>query len=399
MITLFSDPISMSASTNDSMPQKAQAEIQAHRPIRVLCATLFGDRPEAAQFIGLHRAGCDVTVYCMPQCPFIEAFRAAGMRVIPEGFRGRFDRRAIWRLRQELGRREYDVVHLLHNRPVSNGLRALKGFPRPRVVVYRGTVGHVSPWSPLSWYRYLNPRIDRVVCVSEAVRQYFLGLRLGAYAFPRQKPVTIYKGHELAWYAGPPTDLAEFDIPADAFVVGCVANMRPRKGVEVLVDAFGRLPESLPIYLLLVGSMDSAALDRAIAHNRNTARIRKVGYRRDAPAIIAGCSVSVLTTLRGEGLPKTVVEAMARGVPPIVTNAGGSPELVEHGRSGLVVPPGDPAALAAAILELYDQPALRAELGAAAQRRIATDFSSVTTVQRTLDLYRELLQEPRGGGA
>jgi glycosyltransferase involved in cell wall biosynthesis len=90
---------------------------------------------------------------------------------------------------------------------------------------------------------------------------------------------------------------------------------------------------------------------------------------------------------------------MARGVPPIVTNAGGSPELVEHRRSGLVVSPGDPAALAAAILELYEQPALRAALGAAAQRRIATDFSSATTVQRTLDLYRELLQEPRGGAA
>ncbi|HSG63397.1 MAG TPA: glycosyltransferase family 4 protein, partial [Gammaproteobacteria bacterium] len=207
---------------------------------------------------------------------------------------------------------------------------------------------------------------------------------------------TIYKGHELAWYEGPPTELAEFDIPAGAFVVGCVANMRPRKGIEVLVAAFALLPEKLPIYLLLVGSMQSARLDREIAANPNAARIHKAGFRRDAPAIIAACAVSVLTTLRGEGLPKTVIEAMARGVTPIVTNAGGSAELVEHRRSGLVVPPGEPAALAAAILELYEQPALRAELGAAARRRIAAEFSSAATVRRTLDLYRELLGESRG---
>ncbi|MGD8323897.1 MAG: glycosyltransferase family 4 protein [Gammaproteobacteria bacterium] len=359
----------------------------------MLCVTLYGDRAEAATFIGLHRNGCDVTVYCMPESPYIEAFRSAGMRVIDGGFRARFDRDAIRRLRAELGRVDYDIVHLLHNKPVSNGLRALAAFPKPKVVVYRGIVGNVSVWNPLSWLRYLHPRIDRVICVAEAVRQYFLSLRLLWFRLPSERFVTIHKGHEISWYETAPADLGQFDLPLDSFVVGCVANLRPRKGVHVLVEAFGLLPSNLPIYLLLVGNMDSETLDRAIDTNPNAARIRKAGFQRSAPAIVATCDVAVLPTLRREGLPKTVIEAMVAGVAPIVTNVGGSPELVEHGRSGLVVPPGDAQALADAIMKLYREPALRRRLGEAARQRIATEFRSDVTVARTLALYHELLAE------
>jgi glycosyltransferase involved in cell wall biosynthesis len=90
-------------------------------------------------------------------------------------------------------------------------------------------------------------------------------------------------------------------------------------------------------------------------------------------------------------LPKTVIEAMIHEVPPIVTNTGGSPELVENGVSGLVVPPGDAAALTEAMLRLYHDPDLRRRIGQAARRRIETHFNSARTVEQTLTLYRELL--------
>jgi glycosyltransferase involved in cell wall biosynthesis len=137
--------------------------------------------------------------------------------------------------------------------------------------------------------------------------------------------------------------------------------------------------------------MASARLDRAIAANRNAARIKKIGFQRDAPAIIGACDVSVLPTLRREGLPKTVIEAMVYEVPPIVTDSGGSPELVEDGVSGLVVPPGDAVALADAMLRLYRDPDLRRSMGAAARHRIETHFNTNKTVAETLALYEELL--------
>src|SRR5690606_17850887 len=127
-------------------------------------------------------------------------------------------------------------------RALSNGLLAVRPFPHVKVVAYRGIVGNVSLLSPVSWLRNLNPRIDRIVCVAEAIRRHFLDLRLLGYRLPPEKFITIYKGHDPAWYRGSPADLTEFSIPPDAFVVGCVANMRPRKGVEVLVRAFGLLP-------------------------------------------------------------------------------------------------------------------------------------------------------------
>jgi glycosyltransferase involved in cell wall biosynthesis len=332
----------------------------------------------------------------MPESPYIESFRAAGIRVIAGGFRARFDRDAIGCLRSELGRVDYDIVHLLHNKPVSNGLRALAAFPKPRVIVYRGIVGNVSVWSPLSWLRYLHPRIDRVVCVAEAVRQYFVRQRAPWYRPSPERFVTIHKGHEVSWYETVPADLRQYDLPPGAFVVGCVTNLRPRKGVRVLVEAFALLPQDLPILVLLVGNMDSRRLDRVVGSNPNAARIRRLGFQRSAPAIIAACDVSVLPTLRREGLPKTVIEAMAAGVPPIVTDVGGSPELVEHGRSGLVVPPGDARALADAILTLYHDPALRERMGDAARQRLAVEFTNAETVARTLALYRDVLGEPEG---
>ena len=377
------------------MANESNRTLRARGP-RVLCVTLWGDRAEAATFVGLARAGCDVTVYCMPDSLYASTLEQAGLRVVRMAIRKRVDREAIARIRAELAAGDYDLLHLLHNRAVSNGLIAVKGFDRVKVIVYRGIVGNVSMLNPISWFRYLSPRVDRVICVAEAVRRYFLDMHVLGWRLPREKFVTIYKGHDLAWYNETPADLSGFDIPAGAFVVGCVANMRPRKGIEVLVDAFGRLPPELPLYLLLVGNMDSERLDAAIAANPNGGRIRKAGYQRNAPAIIAACAVSVLPTLRREGLPKTVIEAMVYGVPPIVTTAGGSPELVVDGESGRVVPPGDPQALAAAILELYRDDALRARMGRRARERIDTHFNTKSTVERTLALYRELV--PAGTG-
>jgi glycosyltransferase involved in cell wall biosynthesis len=241
----------------------------------------------------------------------------------------------------------------------------------------------------------LNPRVDRIVCVAEAVRQHFLSLRFLGLRVPPSKVVTIYKGHDLAWYRDPPTDRATLGIPSDAFVIGCVANWRPRKGVEVLIDAFGRLPADIAAHLLLVGEMGNSRLSRIIEAHPCRDRIHVLGARDDAPAVAAACDVAVLPALKREGLPKTVIEAMAYGVPTIVTQVGGSPELVEDNASGVVIPPGDAAALARAILALQRQPEWAQELGRRGRERIAERFSIRATIAQTAALYRELV----GGGS
>jgi glycosyltransferase involved in cell wall biosynthesis len=98
-----------------------------------------------------------------------------------------------------------------------------------------------------------------------------------------------------------------------------------------------------------------------------------------------------MPSLRREGMPRALIEALAQGVPAIVSRVGGMPELVRGGVEGLIVPPGQPAPLAAAIAHLRDDDALRQSMGRNARARIATDFSIERTVEQTIALYRALL--------
>jgi glycosyltransferase involved in cell wall biosynthesis len=363
--------------------------------IKSLCITEDPDRPTTATFVGLARAGVDLAVICPPGEPR-DWLLENGVRVLDLPLRGRFDRNAVRRLREELTHGRYDVLHLFGNQALQSGLAASRGLP-VKIVAYRGIVGNVSFFSPVSWLRFLNPRIDRIVCVADAVRRYFLQMRPAFLRVPEKRLVTIYKGHSLDWYRAAPADLTAVGVPPGSFSIACVANYRPRKGIEVLVDALGRLPPAVDAHLLLIGDgMDARRLKRTIALSPATARIHVLGYRKDAPALTAACDVFVLPSTKREGLARSLIEAMAYGVAPVVTDCGGSPELVQHGASGLVVPVADAGALTAAIRMLHDDAALRARLGAAARERIARDFRIEDTIAKTLALYRSLVAEGSG---
>jgi glycosyltransferase involved in cell wall biosynthesis len=338
----------------------------------------------------LKRAGIDLTVVCPPGAADARAALAsAGVRLLDLPLRGRFDRAGTRRLREELASGGYDILHVFSNRPLESGIVAVRGLP-VRLIAYRGIVGNVSFFSPVSWLRFLNPRIDRIVCVCNAVRDYFLAMRPAFLRMPATRPVTIYKGHSLDWYTASPADLAQVGIPPGAFVVVCVANYRPRKGIELLVDALAMLPRDWPVHLLLVGRMDAPSLRRRIDGSPARERIHSPGHRRDAPELVAACDAFVLPSIKREGLARSLIEAMAYGVAPIVTDCGGSPEVVLDGQCGLVVPASDVAAFATAIVRYYEYPALRKRLGAAARERIDKDFRIERTIERTLALYGEL---------
>ena len=362
-------------------------------PIRSLCVTESADRPTVATFIGLHRAGVEVTVVCPADHPNQKTLAKAGVPTLDIRFRKNFEKNSIAALRAELVRGRYHIMHTFNNKALTNGLRACKGLP-VKVVVYRGIVGAVGFLDPMSWMRYLNPRIDRLICVCDAIRRHFLEMKPAFLRMPASRPVTIYKGHKLEWYSAQPADLGGYGIPDDAIVIGCTANYRPRKGVEVLIDAFDSLPEDMPAHLLLIGHMSASKLDRRIARSPRRNRIHRVGHVDNAPEMSAACDIFCLPSLKREGLARAIIEAMCYRVPPVVTDSGGSPELVVDGVSGIVVPPNDSAALAAAFEKLFRDPALRKRMGEAARQRIANDFRNEDTVRKTIALYEELVPDP-----
>ncbi|MBT8132509.1 MAG: glycosyltransferase family 4 protein [Gammaproteobacteria bacterium] len=337
--------------------------------------------------IGLKDRGVDVEVMTHADCEYARRMQSKGIVVhdyVPER---KFSASAIKKIRSVLKTGRHDIVQLFNNKAIVAGARAARGLP-VKVVTYRGQTGNISRFDPVCYLTHLSPRVDAIVCVANAVRD-----SLRRELRNPEKALTIYKGHDADWYRDVrPLELSELGVPPSAFTVVCVANDRPRKGIPVLIEAARQLPPELPIHFALIGSgMDSQQIRKKIGDENLQARCHRFGYRDDVLQIVSACDVAVLPAIKREGLPKTVIEAMVLGVPPIVTATGGSPELVEHGRCGLVVTPGDPDSLAAAILDLYQNSERRQAMGAAARARIAENFTLTRSIDEHLQLFRSLL--------
>ena len=348
--------------------------------------TLNSIRPEAETLIGLARVGVQMEVMTQAESPYRAAMEDAGVEIIDVVPDHKLDLATARIIRDRLRDGGHDILHLFNNKAITNGLLAARGLP-VKVITYRGQTGNMHRYDPTCWLTHLNPRIDRIICVANAVRD-----DLRRKVLHPDRVVTVYKGHDTDWYRDPPADLGQFGIPNGAFVVTAVANYRPRKGLEILVEATRHLPTGAPIHLLLVGDgMDNRQLARRIRKSPYRDRIHVAGFRRDACSIVAASQSAVLAATKREGLPKTVIEAMVYSVPPIVTDTGGGAELVVDGVCGLVVPPGDPAALAEAIIHLYEHRDNAAEMGSRARDRIDSHFNIRDTIGKTLDVYEDVL--------
>ncbi len=337
-------------------------------------------------FIGLKKRGIDIEFMTKRDCYYGRRLIDSGIPVHDFVPRRKFSSVAIRTIRRVLQHGQHDVVHLFNNNAIVNGIIASFGLP-VKVVTYRGQTGNISRWDPICYFTHLSPRVDRIVCVSESVRA-----SLASQVFDADKLVTIYKGHDVRWYEGTKkADRERLGIPADAFLVGCVANYRPRKGIDVLLAATHHLPSDVPVHLVIVGrGMTEPAVQSLASASPVANRIHLLGFRSDVLEIVAACDATVLPATKREGLPKTVIESMALRVTPIVTDTGGAPELVRDHECGLVVPPGDPRALAAAIVELQTDRAANRRMGVAARERLATGFTLEASIEKHLQLYRQL---------
>jgi glycosyltransferase involved in cell wall biosynthesis len=249
--------------------------------------------------------------------------------------------------------------------------------------------------------RWLNAATWRwqagVVAVSEAVgRGGPAGRARGALA-----PVVIPNGLDLGALdreaAAPPGPLPP--APAGALRVLVPATLARRKGQDVLLDALGRLaPVGRRFAVWLAGEGPAReALRRRTQRLGLEAAVHLLGRRTDVLALALAADCVVLPS-RQEGHPLALLEALALGRPVLACAVGGVPEIVDPGRTGLLVPPEDPAALAAALERLRRDPALRARLGAAAARAARARFDVRRSVAAVEALYRRVLADRREPG-
>ena len=353
--------------------------------MRVLLIAERLDLCEAHMILELHRRA-QVHVILHPECARRSLLEEAGVALTPLPMRGRFDRTAIRTIREVASSCNPLVVHTLrNNRPLANAIWALRKHPAS-LVAYRGTMGNLSRLDPGSRLTYLNRRVGCLIAVSEAVRQYLLTVGIGP-----DRVHTIHKGHDPEWYRqDTKPDLTEFGIPEDAFVVGCAANMRPLKGMRYIIESAALLEPDLNVHYLLLGEVRDPDLMPLVESLACRDRVHMPGHRKDASMLLGGCDVSVMGSTRREGLPRAIIEAMSQGIPAIVTDVGGMPELVEDGTSGYVIPPKSAVAFGERIAELAADPERTRRMGDAAAARIREDFSIARTVEKTLGVYAQL---------
>lgn len=346
-------------------------------------------RPEGELFIGLHHQGVDVTIMTEGHAPYADRFREEGLKVIDFHPKHKFKKEESAFIREKLLEGNYDILHLFNNKAIINGIRAAKGLP-VKVVTYRGYTGNVHWYDPSSYLTHLHPRIDGITCVSEAVKESFNGQLF----FDKSKAMVVHKGHDPSWYEGIRTaSLEEFDLPPDAIVVSMVANARKMKGLPYLLAAARQLSMDLPIHFLLIGrGMDTPEVRRELKQFSYGERFRFAGFRKDdVLELVKACDISILPSIRGEGLSKVILEAMFLGKPVIMTDIGGNRGLAENGKSGVIVAPKDADALAEALTSLAGNKALRQSMGAAAKDYIAEHFGLAKSVRRQLEVYQKLL--------
>jgi glycosyltransferase involved in cell wall biosynthesis len=188
----------------------------------------------------------------------------------------------------------------------------------------------------------------------------------------------------------------EFALPPGAPIVGVLARLNDVKGVEHFLEAARSVSAGDErVRFLVVGDGPLRESLEAIARRLGVdRRVVFTGFRTDTADIAGELDISVLPSL-SEGLSNVLLESMAAGVPVVATRVGGTPEIVDSGQTGILVPPADPLALAQAIRSLLDDGDLRARLGAEGREHVRREFRVETMVARTERLYAELEQRRR----
>lgn len=328
--------------------------------------------------------------------------RAKGIRVVALGGHGKWDPAVLFRFRELVRDERPDIIHAFLFR--ANIAARIVGFLMKVPVVlssYRGV--EVQQELLPRWIDRLTRRWSHAItCCSHAVRDAALD-RVGGEA---TRYHTIYNGVDVYRFVhAHPMGRSDIGLQPDGCVVGTVCRLvEPLKGVGHLLEALAKLvqnPALCHTQLLIVG--DGPARIQLSAHAarlRLSSCVKFLGARQDVERLLPLMDVFVLpSTYEGFGI--AIVEAMASGRPVVATRVGGIPEIIRHNETGILVPPGDPHALALALEGLLLDPHESRRLAAAGQAVAERQFAIETAVQCHQDLYESLMAsrvKARGAG-
>lgn len=319
-----------------------------------------------------------------------------GVDVVSVGRRWGNDPLFPLKLMQLFRRRKPDLVH-------TRGFSCIEGVPAARIAGVKAVLHsehgrEVDEVIRMKGRRaalrsVLYPMADAVVTVSDELGDWLAS----QVRVARSKMVCVPNGVEIDRFVGMPSKLAarqRLGLPHDARIIGSVGRHDPVKDYASLLRAFARLYDKhADLHLYLVGDGPQNETLRAAATELQVEqRVHFGGWTDDLPVALSAIDVFVLPSV-SEGMSNALLEAMAAGLPCVATDVGGNPEVLEHGKTGLLVPSRDPDQMAAALERLAEDDALALRFGTAGRLRASTRFSLPAMVARYEDLYLGLIEK------
>jgi glycosyltransferase involved in cell wall biosynthesis len=334
---------------------------------------------------GVAERGHRVVIVAQPGAHILAQARAAGLPTAELAMRHGFDARAIARLRRIIRNERADIVNTHSSIDSWIGAFAAK-LGGVKLVRTR----HLS--KPLSRHplNFVHRLPDAIITTGEAIRQQLIeqnGLRPDAV-------VSVPTGVDIEHFSPRPC-ASEFKaalrLPPDARIIANVAVLRRFKRQDVLVSAAALLREPPEVYVLIAGEGSGrAGIEQLMQTLGLTHRIRLLGHVGDIRPLLSCSDVVVSSSGSHEGVPQSLAQALAMARPVAATDVGSTGELIVHEQTGLLVPPNEPGALAAAIQRLLREPSFAQQCGERGRAHVLAHYSYERMIERVLTLYESL---------
>src|SRR6476646_10763315 len=341
------------------------------------------------------KAGCQNSLLLFynvhaPNVEFYERARRRGLSVRMVHCQGRADWRAVRQIEEYI---EEDGIDLLHTHGYKADLYGYVAARRCRKPIVATCHNWVGGTAALGIYNHLDrmalKRFNALAAVSATVAQ-----RLLDSGVPAEKIKTIANGIDVERFEqAQPLPTLAFD-EGDK-VVGMVARLDLQKGFEYLLKAVCELRSGFPtLKVVIVGEgPDRRAIEDMIQQYGLQSNVTLAGQQSDMPGVYASMNVFVLPSLN-EGLPMTILEAMAASKPVIATNVGAVPIVIKDGETGLLVDPGDADGLRNALARLLSDPDRCRRIGAAGHDWVSRNYTSEAMALKYRQMYDEVLGVP-----
>jgi len=345
------------------------------------------------------RRGHDVTLACAPGCRLFELAQAAELRVEPVTFARKLNRHSVAAVRKLIRKYDIEIINTHSSGDGWNGALAARlerKNGRPLSVRTR----HLSlPIKKSFANRILYEKLtDFVIVTGEALREQLM--RENGIA--GERIVSIPTGVDTDSFDPARHEREPFrrEIGADdaTFVWGMIAMIRRMKGHTVLAEAAAILLRERPnLKFVVVGEIPTESpvrteFEAKLAELGVEHAFLMTGYREDVPQIMAGCDATVLPSLFSEGVPQSMTQSLAMAKPVVSTSVGSTPEIVRDGETGLLVPPNDAPALAAAMRRIMNELPAAQAMGRNGRALIEADYSLQAMTDQVERAYEKLLK-------